>query len=380
MMRMHKRLWLGVTLATTLMTGAAHAGMDGNVLFDIAARKEALATQAYAPARQACLVSGGEKMLENVPTPMDELKETEGYGSDNRAEGFSWYVMVQGGRALAGDEKAAASLRDMLLAWAKAGALLKTKESHDTYYALKRIMLPVVVNYAIIAPSLSDDDRATIEAWIDPLVRRLNTKFGGDVDVNNHRYLADSVLMAWGAYKGDNALMQQGIDRYHEALRAARPDGSLPLETRRGARATWYMRHALGSLTVMAEIAALHGSDLYSVAENKVTLDTILGYFIDATNNRLFILPRAAQNYIPGPSEDYIHQDLGFLSARPNQRHYMAFAEAYLAHEQTSLNAKRFAALMQRTGFKERPLIDDYLGGNATCFFWKPTVQQGGKQ
>jgi hypothetical protein len=27
---------------------------------------------------------------------------------------------------------------------------------------------------------------------------------------------------------------------------------------------------------------------------------------------------------------------------------------------------------MQRISFKERPLIDDYFGGNATCFFWQP--------
>ena len=35
-----------------------------------------------------------------------------------------------------------------------------------------------------------------------------------------------------------------------------RPDGSLPLETRRGARALWYQRHAIASLVVIAEIAA----------------------------------------------------------------------------------------------------------------------------
>ena len=58
-------------------------------------------------------------------------------------------------------------------------------------------------------------------------------KFDGDVDHNNHRYLADSVLMAWGAYTGDQKFYDIGEKGFMRALGDARADGSLPLETRR---------------------------------------------------------------------------------------------------------------------------------------------------
>jgi len=359
----------------SLPIAQAHAAT--NVLFDISARAKQLKEADYAFARQSCLSVGENSDAVQAPDPIDALKETEGYGSDNRAEDFSYFVMAQGGRALAGDAKAKQSLIDGLLAWSKANALAKSKESHDTYYAIKRVLLPVIVNYAIVMDDMTQEQRAQVDAWVEPLVMRVGKYFGGDVDVNNHRMLADSVQMAWGALKNNKDLIQQGVNRYNTALKDMRPDGTLPLETRRGSRATWYMRHALTSLVVIAEIAhTAAGEDLYAQTYEKRSLDTMMSAFLDAIGTPLFVLPYAAENYIPGTSDDYMVQDDGFLKKRPNKRHYMAFAEAYLSHGVESLTQKRLNKLMSHTALKERPLLDDYVGGNATCFFWQPDTQK----
>ncbi|MFO1242228.1 MAG: alginate lyase family protein [Rickettsiales bacterium] len=310
------------------------------------------------------------------PKPIEGLYATKGYGADNNAEPFSWYVMVAGGRALAGDKSAETALKNNLLTWAKANAFSKSDAENDTYYALKRVMLPVIVNYAIIYDSLSGEERETINGWIDPIVRKLDKNFHGEVDHNNHRYLADSVLMAWGALIDDDDLYQKGVDRYRTALTQAKDDGSLPLEARRGARAQWYMRQSLADMTVMAEIARLRGKDLYGLAENGKNIDLMITYFMNTVRNPLIALPQSAANFKPGPNSDYFQPDMGMLERRPQNRHYMAFTEALLRNHGDNFAAVRLAELMKESGFQERPLIDDFLGGNGTCFFWNPTMDE----
>lgn len=348
------------------------------VLFDIAERRKELADPKRYKAKASCLAIDMDRLGE-LPKPIARLATTEGYGSDNSAEPFSWYVMVTGGRALAGDKAAAEALKNALLTWAKANAFSESDHEHDTYYALKRVMLPVTVNYAIIYDSLSEDERETINGWADPIIRKLDKTFNGDVDRNNHRYLADSVLMAWGALIGDGDLYRKGIERYRIALGQADDQGGLALETRRGARAQWYMRQSLADLTVMAEIARQNGDDLYHTDVGKKNFDLLLTHFLNMVRNPLIGLSQSAQNYKPGPGNDYFSPDMGMLERRPQNRHYMAFTEAYLRHNALGFPAMRLKQLMRETGFNERPLTDDFLGGNATCFFWDPRLEEVGQ-
>lgn len=345
--------------------------LAGDIYFNVEQRKAELQQPEYAKAREYCLATNVEVPKE-IPAPIDSLYAKEGYGNDNRMEPFTLYVMILGGRALVGDETAAQALRDLLLSWAQADALWRTPAADKTYYPLQRYMIPVVVNFAIVADGYNSDDRSRVEAWLDKVMRPLGKRFGGDVDHNNHRYLADSAVMVWGAYIGDSNLYQQGMQGYEAALAEALPDGRLPLETRRGARASWYMRHALTNLTVMAEIARQRGDNLYDKTVNGISLDSIMNQFITGSYAPIAIMPDAAENYKPGPSFDYLNPDTGYLTNRGQGRHYMAFAEAYMQSRKSLASLRLRQLLNNSRSFEQRPFLDDYFGGNGTCFFWQP--------
>ncbi len=354
-------------------TSFAGWGKSGD-LFDVKARREQLQTPEYASIRTACMAADVNAPEKEMPKPVAGLKETEGYGTDRALSDFAWYMMVHGGRALAGDAASETLVKTALLEWANANALAQTQEVHDAYYALKRGLLPIIVSYTIVKDDMSTEQRKKIEGWIDPLVRKVDHKFNGDVDMNNHRYLADSVLALWGNVVGDSGLYNKGAERFKIALDQMQADGSLPLETRRGARALWYTRQSIDDLTLIAEVYHRNGDDsLYNMVKDGKSLPLMTNYFVSAVRAPLVILPEAAQNYIPGPSEDFMNQDMDVLKRRGGRRHYMAFSHLYISHYgPTEFSSARLNALMQETAFKELPLIDDYIGGNATCFWGTP--------
>ncbi|MGF9761382.1 alginate lyase family protein [Microvirga sp. 0TCS3.31] len=360
--------FLVVLLLNILTIGSSYAQIKGQGLFDVELRRAALAQPAFTSARAACLAIPRDPAWSSLK-PINGLKGTEGYGTDGAANDYAWAVMVLTGRALAGDTASEVSLRDLLLAWARAKAFADTENEHDAHYALKRVLLPTVVAFSVLQRGLDEGQRRILSDWIDPLVRKTDRSFDGIVDRNNHRYLADSLLMTWGAVIKDEALYAKGHDRYRAVMAEARPDGSLALETRRGARALWYMRQSLASLTVMAEVAATRGTDLYDLRVGEANFDRILSYLLNGIAEPNVVMAYASENYIPGGETDARRQDLGFMTKRSNGRHYMAWAEPLMARDRAGLATRRLKALFVRSIRSDRPLIDEFVGGNATCFW-----------
>jgi poly(beta-D-mannuronate) lyase len=357
-------LTVGVLLSLTTSVIAQSSGYSG--LFDVEGRRLALQTAELAPIRNSCLSIERDPQWPEMEV-VTALSATQGYGTDRSGNDFSWAVMVLSGRSLGGDDQATQDLKTLLLNWARNGAFRDVEVIHDAYYALKRVMLPVSIAYAILKPSLSASEDAELVQWIDPLVRKVDHRFEGDVDINNHRDLADSTLMVWGGITSDRTLIEQGIARYKETVAHARSDGSIPLETRRGSRSLWYMRQTLTSLTVMAEVARGQDIDLYQGGDASIW--PIFGFLVNGLRNPILVNSYAAQNYIPGPQVDYRITDFGFLDARSNGRHYLASLEAIVGRTQSSFAQDRVAHLFKTHALDERPLIDEFVGGNATCFW-----------
>jgi poly(beta-D-mannuronate) lyase len=359
-----------LTASQGAMASAAGGSYQG--LFDVTARRAVLLANPASEGYKACVKVPLDPKWADLKV-VNGLSSTEGYGTDRSGSSYAWAVMVLSGRTLAGDKAAEVMLKSMLLRWADAGAFSDTEKVHDAYYALKRLMLPTAVAFTILRPDLTEEEHNKLVAWIDPLVRRTDQIFDGDVDVNNHRYLADSLLMLWGSLVGDQLLYQKGMDRFQTILKDARADGSLPLETRRGARSLWYMRQSLSSMTVMAEVARGKSDDLFaaSVVDSgrKTSLATILSYWMNGLSNPILVNAYSAENYIPGPEEDFLKTDFGFLENRGNGRHYLAFLEALAVVPSPDFMLRRASSLLEREGADERPLIDEFIGGNATCFW-----------
>ena len=201
-------------------------------------------------------------------------------------------------------------------------------------------------------PALEPATRERIQGWLERLVLlRRPPRADEPTARNNHHYLRGSVDAAWGALVGDDARFGRGLAAYRDAIAAMRPDGSLPLETRRGARALWYQRHAIASLVVIAEIAALQGVDLYGYRVDGRDLHLGLRFLLDGIDDPSRVWPYAAANDKPGPQPDYRHQDLGFLEPRGHGRHYMAWAEIYLARFPLRPESRRLTALLDQAGF-----------------------------
>ncbi|PYB73931.1 alginate lyase family protein [Rhizobium wuzhouense] len=362
-------LAIAATLSLGLSLPAAASGWAG--LFDVESRAATLKTDAYRDIRALCLAVAIDPAWTKLK-PIRRLATTEGYGSDTSAEDFSWAVMVLSGRALAGDADARRRLSDLLDQWAAAGAFTETEEINDAYYALKRQLLPLSVAYAILEPGLETERSGRLRSWIDGLVRKIDHTFDGDVDHNNHRVLADSVLAVWGAETGDKAMMEKGLARYETVLDETRFDGTLALEARRGARALWYQRQTLSSLTVMAETARGHGWDFYSqTSPEGRSYATLLGALLNGISSPILVAVYAAENHIPGPEKDFRQLELGFLETRGHGRHYMGWAEAAMLSGH-GLAFDRLKGLFARQIVARRPLIDEFIGGNSTCFWGQP--------
>lgn len=340
---------------------------SGTVLFDVAARKQALRQGELKESSEMCFAPQPNG---KVGEPIKGFKTTSGYGADRRSHKFAWEIMTQAGRSLAGDEASTKALKELLLSWKDAKAFGKTQESHNAYFSLKRILYPLIISFSIVQSEFSEDEQRDIIAWLDPIVRQTDKKFGGKVDDNNHRFMADAALMAWGVVVDDAKLYHKGIERMHLVLSEMREDGSLPLETRRGNRSIWYMRQSLASLTAIAEMGRLQGDDLFALEVAGKGLPQMLSFFMNAANNPLIAFPYAAENLIPGHHYNVFEQDLGMLKTRGHGRHYMAFAESWLAHQEGFV-VDRLQHFMDRRVVGTRPFIDEFSGGNVSCYWWQ---------
>lgn len=351
----------------------------GLVLVDAAARSAAL--RALPPPVREELCGWPTPKPPDEP-PVATIAIDDAGGADNDAgQRFALAVMVTGAAAFGLDDDGA---RETLVAaldgWADAGALTSLeRDAANAYYALDRILLPTLVAWSLVRaePAVGSRRRERIDRWLRRLVRTRGdlrpAREAGDLAArNNHAYLAGSVGAAWGALTGDDEYFRSGIAAYRQAIGDLRADGSLPLETERGARALWYQRHAIASLTVIAEIAAVQGYDLYGFERNGRDLHRAVRFLLDAVDEPLLVEGYAAANVKPGAGDDYRTQDLGFLTRRGQVRHYMAWAETYIGRFPGREESRRLEVLLAGRDAAFRPMLDDYSGGPTTCLFRAP--------
>jgi poly(beta-D-mannuronate) lyase len=364
--------WAGQSHAAQIDVWAVHVKHAGVVLVDPSARAAELQRLDPAERRRLCPAS-----LESEPAPTVRLVgPATASGADPAAQPFTLALMSGAAAALAGDAAAGAAARALLARWARADALSDLVEAGpernntNTLYSLRRVLLGVIPAWAVLAADADATQRRDIGAWLARRVADANVAIGPAAtrasestppNHNNNRLMREAVVMAHGALTGDDVKFRRGVQFFLATLRDMRPDGSLPLETARGARALWYQRHAVASMVFIAELARAQDQDLYAADVDGKRLARAVEFLLAE-----IVEPRRLPAYAAE------RQDLGFLETRPSGRNAMAWLEPWHRRALPTWTGGALATGdVVTTTLAHRPLIDELSGGNLTCLFAK---------
>ena len=120
-----------------------------------------------------------------------------------------------------------------------------------------------VRGYGLSAPQQD----ALIAAWLKRIADQTKSfydaKTEGDGNRNNHFYWAGIEVAAIGVLANDRGDFDWGMKAYNNGVDRIQPDGTLPLEMKRGSRALHYHLYALAPLVLLAEFGEANGIDLY---------------------------------------------------------------------------------------------------------------------
>lgn len=142
--------------------------------------------------------------------------------------------------------------------------------SNQAYYVQGWVIGAIAIAYLKVRDSglIEPDQQHEILPWIVAVAHQTMDYYDarrqkGDGE-NNHLYWAGVEVAAAGIAANDRKLFDWGIDTYHVGVDQIQPDGTLPLEMRRGQRALHYHLYALSPLVYLAEFGEDNGLDLYA--------------------------------------------------------------------------------------------------------------------
>jgi poly(beta-D-mannuronate) lyase len=328
---------------------------------------------------------------------LTDLNAPDGYGLDDRYNAVSLSFRKAGAACLGGNEKACAAIQQAAVAWATqskglrpAGVINSPKYWNDTLTINMRLLAPMTTMLAVaqvVAP-MESDDRATVDAWLRGMLGRFSHgmrqdgyyKGGSDGTTarraaHNHATQSSIAAMSYGAWAGDDTYFRTGLEQWSITLNSMRDDGSLPIETRRGARALFYHGRTISALIQIAERARVQGIDLYGrTPANAGSIHHAVNFFLDAVLDPSIVLPYARSNKAPGPSKDYTRQDLGgggtlgwiapYMTRFPN--HPNTHRLRAISGKETYLTP-HLASVVQNYGGS-----NEWIGVDTRCFYAKP--------
>jgi poly(beta-D-mannuronate) lyase len=148
--------------------------------------------------------------------------------------------------------------------------------SNQAYYVQGWVIGAIAIAFVKVRDSglITPEQEHEILPWMVSVVHQTmdyydarRQKNTGDGE-NNHLYWAGVEVSAAGVAANDRKLFDWGIDTYRVGVAQIEPDGSLPLEMRRGQRALHYHLYALAPLVYLAEFGEDNGLDLYADHNN----------------------------------------------------------------------------------------------------------------
>lgn len=261
--------------------------------------------------------------------------------------------VASGGR----DRRSGACALLWLESWAKADALRSTP-THDAQFLRSVALSGWALDYAQVRGLRVDtahDPRPVITAWFARMAADLRRHYDGLSNVtarNNHRAWAGLAAAAVAMNSGDRELARWGYRSAQIVLNGATPQGALPPEIARGARARHYHLYAVAPLVLTAEIGRANGTDLY--AYRAQVLRRVADFTLSALDH-----PSAIER-LAG-----VVQEPNFAGAGGRAGQYLAW---------TSFYARRYprACAAIATTLPAGPLINPELGGDLAMLAGRP--------
>lgn len=311
--------------------------------------------------------------------PLTTVEAPSGYGLDDRYNAASSGMTSMGARCLAGASAQCRAIIEMMEKWATANAAQVhsgggSKYWNDTLTVNLRVVRPFLGAYSIakatVNPSIETDE--IIRQWIHRTVKRATHMmrnegmytWGGATGTakaaHNHAAASSAAWMAYGAMWGDDTAFKYGLEQWFITLGSMRKDGSLPIETRRGARALFYTGRTLSALMSIAEMAKTQGIDLYAYSPSKKkTIHRAVQFMLDALEHNELVIKYARENHMPGPSKNYRNQYLGGSDT-------FGWIFPYVGRFPNHPNSARIRKLLHWV----LPLEGDWIGGCSRCLYF----------
>ena len=338
---------------------------------------------------------------------LNDLKAPEGYGLDKRYNRISASFRELGASCLGGNKSACERINNSALDWARNSKLGRPKGRNkgggkfwnDTLTINMRLLSPMLSALGVaeqFAP-LSSENRRVLNNWLKRKIKHFqhgmrsagNHKGGKEGTkarkaAHNHAVQSSIVAMSYGAWANNPKYFKTGVDQWFITLNSMRKDGSLPIETRRGARALFYSGRTISGLLQLAERAAVQGIDLYDRAPSpKKSIHNAVAFFINSMEQPDLVLKYAQTNFFPGPSKDWKFQDLGGSGSlgstmgwiapyvnrfpnHPNSRRLMA----YKLYEESQPRSYLIGFL--RVAVRDNGYSSEWIGVDARCFYADP--------
>lgn len=150
-----------------------------------------------------------------------------------------------------------------LESWAGQHAMQGKMSSEQAYFVRKWTLGGLALSYARVQPAATPAQRQAIEAWFttlaDATLTHADTRKGKR---NNHYYWEGLAVTAVGGVTHDQRFLKWGHGVFDNAMAQVAPNGALPAEMARGAKALHYHAFAAAPLTMMASILDLQSPTL----------------------------------------------------------------------------------------------------------------------
>ena len=296
-------------------------------------------------------ISNEEIELTAAPEPFGKITLDETYGEQNQSVEVArqWFASAAKTLRLTNNKKTQDQFKSVLVNWATANAL--NKGLHVSWGAkpvdwhVMTSIGAILTSTAIIADTLSSEERAVVGPWLNRLVTETAASHWKDRS-DNKAYMRTYYTMIWAFMTGDNSTAQKTIDIYKLAIHDMRPDGSFPIDSQRGGMGINYNSDALSYLVMMAALVNTNtDQNLVDYTVDWRSIHSAVNFVVKSINepsatNRLYAIKCSGGGdrwgSVESPNRQFIQKAsylIIYADMTPNTEHDSWIRDRYLSSE-----------------------------------------------